>query len=271
LDFSSQIPSSSSTGMSSSVQEQMSSSLALSSSEIQVSSSRELSSSFISSSSIALSSSVDPDVLIDSRDQKAYKTVKIGSQTWMAENLNYGAFDQTPSRVQNPGEKFCSKNAEANCDVAGGMYHWHIAMALPATCLTSNCSNLIQAEHQGVCPTGWHVPSRSDFKALIQNLGGNQAGSKLKLANTPFVGWNTKNNDGNSSGFSAYPNGLMENNGTFIYYGESSHFWTSDQSVQAISNAYRYGLGFETSAFVESDNHEKNDAMSIRCIKNSAQ
>ena len=98
-------------------------------------------------------------------DEKTYKTVVIGDQVWMAENLNYGAYVEgrnSSSQLLSGSQKFCYDNLVSNCEDLGGLYQWHIAMALPATCgdgSTSCVSSLTSPNHQGICPNGWHVPS----------------------------------------------------------------------------------------------------------------
>jgi len=93
---------------------------------------------------------------IDNRDTKPYKFVKIGSQTWMAENLNYEA----------EGSE-CYDKDEANCDTYGRLYDWEMAIALPG-CNDETCASQITEKHQGICPDGWHIPSDAEWGVLVQ-------------------------------------------------------------------------------------------------------
>lgn len=108
--------------------------------------------------------------------EKEYKTVKIGELIWMAENLNYGEFISTEdiepdgySRFQVGSVKFCYDNDESNCDRYGGLYQWHTAMGLELSCGNRSqfCGDQVsEGHHQGICPKGWHIPSREEALAL---------------------------------------------------------------------------------------------------------
>jgi len=120
----------------------------------------------------------------DSRDGISYKMVTIGSQTWMAENLNYDV-----PNVTNDG---CSYN---DCSY-GRMYSWSTIMN------GSPGSSAIPSGVQGICPVGWHVPSDWEWEILQDNVGGNEtAGTKLKSTS----GWNNNGNGTDEYGFSALP------------------------------------------------------------------
>jgi uncharacterized protein (TIGR02145 family) len=101
-----------------------------------------------------------------------YRTVVIGTQTWMAENLNYAV----------EGSK-CYDNDPANCDKYGRLYDWATAMAFPPSCNENSCSSQIQQPHQGICPSGWHIPSKGDLDVLMEAV--DTSGTKLKATS----GW----------------------------------------------------------------------------------
>ena len=99
-----------------------------------------------------------------------YRTVVIGTQTWMAENLNYAV----------EGSK-CYDNDPANCVKYGRLYDWSTAMGFPSSCNEDACSSQIQSKHRGICPSGWHLPSYDDWDILMDYVGGYRtAGTKLK-------------------------------------------------------------------------------------------
>ena len=139
---------------------------------------------------------------------KTYKTVVIGTQTWMAENLQIGAkrsYVNTDNcfynGIYNISASMCYDDKEANCTTYGRLYKWATAMALPDSCYTNTdkCLSQISAKHKGICPSGWHIPSLEEWNVLMKfvnpsctpmnNPGGNSvcsnAGTKLKAVS----GW----------------------------------------------------------------------------------
>jgi uncharacterized protein (TIGR02145 family) len=125
----------------------------------------------------------------DTRDKKKYKTVKIGTQTWMAENLNYN-----PNRASG-----CYDNKPANCTKYGRIYYGSF-------------------EPNEICPNGWHLPSNWEWQTLVDFAGGKEAGKNLKAKS----GWN-KGNGTDKFGFAALPGGeapLDESEGAFSNIGK---------------------------------------------------
>lgn len=112
---------------------------------------------------------------VDKRDGRMYKTVKIGEQVWMAENLKYKV---SPS--------YCFRDIESNCQKYGRMYPWHVAMKLPAKKAydNENVTNYVNSVHQGLCPAGWHVPSAADFDTLYAHAY-DESPSTKKLSTDP--------------------------------------------------------------------------------------
>jgi len=189
--------------------------------------------------------------LTDSRDGKVYRCVEIGSQTWMAENLNYNA----------SGSK-CYDNKPANCDKYGRLYNWATAMALPSSCNTSDCYiSTTRPNHQGTCPSGWHLPSTVEWDVLKNSAGGEStAGTKLKATS----GWNNNGNGTDDFGFTALPGGGGRSDGSFYEAGNYSHWWTAieynDYEVYCrfigYDNAYFFGLY-----------DPKDSLLEVRCVK----
>ena len=159
--------------------------------------------------------------MTDSRDGKIYKTVKIGNQTWMAENLNY----------RTKKGSYCYDNKESNCDKYGRLYTWKAAMK--------------------ACPSGWHLPSKEEFEVLINKVGGkvivNQA---LKSTS----GWDDHiegtGNGTDAYGFSALPGGGRDGY-SFHYEGNHAFFWsntTTDCEYGNSACAYHILLSYTTRA-----------------------
>jgi len=112
---------------------------------------------------------------------QTYKTVVIGEQVWMAENLNRNPYT---------GNSACYDNQPNNCNEYGRLYDWSTAMNLPSSCNSTYCLSQIGSPHQGICPDGWHIPSGDDWVTLIKFAGGSSstaaAGKHLKAKE----GWN---------------------------------------------------------------------------------
>jgi len=150
---------------------------------------------------------VESGTFTDSRDSKVYKWVKLGGETWMAENLNY----DVPSSTIDA----CYENKTENCNKYGRLYDWETAMAS--------------------CPVGWHLPSSAEWDALINFAGNYIAGASLKSK----TGWNigydyTVGTD--DFGFSALPAGGGNSNsadGGFDGVGSYSSWWTSGDNIDS--------------------------------------
>jgi uncharacterized protein (TIGR02145 family) len=177
--------------------------------------------------------------LIDSRDGKQYKIVTIGTQIWMAENLNYNA----------SGSK-CYDGNSANCDKYGRLYNWSVA--------------------KSACPKGWHLPSNDEWDVLYRYADGTKsadslyesktAGKYLKTKN----GWNRNGNGTNVYGFSAMPGGFGNSDSYFNYAGSNGVWW----SVSEYDNYYAHNRHI-----IYADNgahwsyNDKSNLFSVRCMK----
>ncbi len=225
-------------------------------------------------SSIMMNSSSSANVvygeLVDSRDNQVYKTVVIGTQTWMAQNLNYGTYisdGNSGSTYQSGAQKFCYSNIESNCVTDGGLYQWHTVMGFASNCVTTSCASQInKGNHQGICPVGWHVPKDMEWNALEAYLGGSSvAGSKMKLNNTGYTSWNTSiNNNGNFSGFSGLPAGFRFHIGGFAGRGDLAYFWVAAEGNAANSYFRNLYSGYsDLGGYYEYTAH----GYSLRCVK----
>ena len=166
--------------------------------------------------------------LTDERDGQTYKTVTIGKQTWMAENLNY-----------KTKYSFCYNNKAEYCAKYGRLYTWHAAM--------------------DACPAGWGVPSLEEFQALIAAIGGQATAGKV-LKSTE--GWKDGGNGTDDYGFSALPAGYMNEDSTFYNEGEYGQFW----SASGVTWMYQLDLYYDRdSSYLFSLYSESG--LSVRCLK----
>lgn len=206
----------------------------------------------------------------DVRDGKIYNTVLIGSQCWIAKNLNVGTrIDGVVSAANNGNiEKYCVNNLESNCDIYGGLYQWNEMMQY----VTSEGA-------QGICFPGWHLPTDSELKTLegtidsqygvgdpVWDLTGDRgldAGGKMKeIGTTHWVFPNTGAT--NTSGFTALPGGARNTDGTWPGFQIYGRYWTSTESG---TNAYRRILS-ASRADISRDAANKSFGLSVRCVKN---
>ncbi len=192
---------------------------------------------------------------IDPRDDKSYNTVLIGTQCWMAENLNVGTMINSSLNQLDNGtiEKFCYDNDSSNCNTYGGLYQWNEMMQY----VTSNST-------QGICPDGWHLPSNAEWNELVLFLGGmNIAGGKMKEQGATH--WNPPNTGAdNTSGFSGLPGGYRAKNGSFFSSGYTGFFWTSNESnTERARGKFLHYNNTE----ISDDTSKKLNSFSVRCIK----
>lgn len=213
------------------------------------------------------------DTFKDKRDGQVYKTVKIGEQTWMAENLKYlpsvvdpqiGS-ETTPYYYVNEyyGTNVTEAKVTLNYKTYGVLYNWPAAMN-GATSSSTNPSSV-----QGVCPKGWHLPSAAEYTSLINYLGGESvAGGKLKEAGTTH--WNSPNTGStNITGFTALPGGCRSVSsfsgiGTFSSPGSECLFWcATEYNFSEAFSLYLNELDNGVSQFEQG----KYEGHSVRCVK----
>lgn len=182
-------------------------------------------------------------------DGNVYKTVKIGNQWWMAENLKVTK-DPSGKIIEN----FCYNNDESNADILGRLYSWDVAM---------NKSKTPGA--QGIAPNGWHIPTAKDWDTLVSTLGGySVAGGHLKATVGGF--WLAPNTGAtNMSGFTAIAAGEIDR-GKHWQYGESAVFWSSNETDQ--DNAVYVYLDYDKKRITKTSFFKNVMKYSIRCIKN---
>ncbi len=178
-----------------------------------------------------------------------YQTVVIGNQTWLDRNLNYVVEGSV-----------CYNNDSINCDKYGRLYDWSTAMALPDSCNSSTCFEIITT-YQGICPDGWHIPNDAEWTELTNFVGAN-AGTKLKAKN----GWSSYSGvpfGTDDYGFSALPGGIC-NDGYFIAVGGYGYWWSASEDDSYLAD---FRLMYHSLEDVYYYNDYKSLLFSVRCVK----
>ena len=194
------------------------------------------------------------DSFTDSRDGETYRTVKIGNQIWMVDNLRF--------KTEN---SYAPGNDEANIAKYGRLYTWTTTLGIPADFTEQSPAkdlemyhNIRQDNYRGIAPEGWHIPSYKEWEQLLENLPKNSNGDELRSE----CFWGNPGED--SFGFFALPAGYRFDNGTFCRFGKRARFWCKDEYGK--SNAYRLSI---TNNSVDIEGVYRSDAMSVRCVKNA--
>jgi len=207
-----------------------------------------------SSSSLAINHDGYKGTVNDTRNGISYKTVGIGSQIWMAENLNF----KTDS-------SWCYDNLQEKCEKYGRLYKWTDVVKLPPSYIDSIID--IEGIFQGICPTGWHIPSSSEFKAMVDYVINSEKTYDVTDAGSLFssaTGWFRDQNGIDSFGFDARPSGWRDDKGTFVAELHTATFWTtSDQGYYYMTQPNYYFIGHPIG-----NREMKYYARALRCVKN---
>ena len=181
---------------------------------------------------------VDPSTVVkgtmtDERDGQTYKTVTIGTQTWMAENLNYNTLNSS-----------CSYRDTTKCSEYGRGYSWSAA--------------------KNACPSGWRLPTRGEFEILFTAIGGQEtAGALLKSSS----GWYDNGNGSDAYSFAALPSGDVNDNGIIDgNEGYSANFWSSSESQTYSEFAIDISLSYDKD-YAAIDSQTWNMRFSVRCVR----
>ena len=211
--------------------------------------------------------------MTDIRDGQVYKTVTIGTQTWMAENLNYNPGDV--SDMGSDAWSGCYSNKDKNCNLYGRLYTWEVAMDNADCAYGKTCNAPLNPSTpvRGVCPQGWHLPSHYEFEELINFIDptfdynhttdaySSTAGLYLKSQS----GWNSNGNGTDAYGFSALPGGSRRSNGYFDDAGNYAYFWSSGEYFGSSAFLLYLLYGGEGAGL---DWDGEISARSVRCLQN---
>lgn len=210
-------------------------------------------------------------ILVDSRDNKVYRTIEIGGQTWMAQNLDFD---------KDGIYSYCPNNSLDDCKKYGRLYRWAQAMNLDDSYNTQRATGAKGADSilfrptRGICPAGFHIPDSTEMAKLE---------SYVKAYNTIYypdddivsslmskneaVDW--KSTSGKKAtdryGFAGMGAGGL-NTGKYTWYNEHVYFWTATETASN-GNAYNAGL-LNTATVFRYNNCTKLFFLSVRCIKN---
>lgn len=193
----------------------------------------------------------------DSRDGNVYKTIKIGSQVWMAENLRYLPSVSEPGVISAEiplyyvysytGTSLAGAKGSFYYGAYGVLYNWAAAKA--------------------VCPAGWHLPTIEEWNQLADYLGGKSvAGIKLKETGTGH--WQTTSTDvTNETGFTALPGGFRNFDGKFYSAGHRGYWWSATEGSELYS-VWHIHLSYNASGMgMDSFANSKAGGLSVRCVK----
>jgi uncharacterized protein (TIGR02145 family) len=183
-----------------------------------------------------------------------YDPVLIGTQCWFAQNMNIGIRIVNNQAQSNNSmiEKYCYDDDEHNCDIYGGLYLWDETMQYETA-----------EGAQGICPSGWHVPTQSEYTTLWNFLGATNRGGKMKEVGTEHW-WSPNTGASNSSGFTALPGGRTSGLNYFISLHEFAFLLTSSQQsgmpmfMKLMYDSGEFQGGYSSNAI----------GYSVRCLKN---
>ncbi len=194
---------------------------------------------------------------VTDQEGNTYKTVKIGSQEWMAENLR--------TTILNDGTKIWESASMYSWGGSGASYCWYDYDSITNAQTYGALYNWHTVSTDKLCPSGWHVPTDEEWTVLTSFLGGQgKAGNKLKETGT--MHWYSPNEDAtNETGFSALPGGYR-----FIsspsFMGVFGYWWSSTENEADTDDAWLRGINYSDS-YVSRSTYDKGTGASIRCVK----
>lgn len=207
---------------------------------------------------------------VDPRNGRSYYYITITGRdtnlttstiTVMAENLNIGkmVLGENEQNDDSEIERYCYNNDTTKCDEFGGLYQWAEMMQLPSRCNTESCADLIQKNHQGICPEGWRLFTYNDYRIVRFSEGNEEHGVDGLRSGYRFNGYNT-------TGFSLVGTGFRSEEKKFESLNEYAYWFFPTE--KADEKAY-VGLisAYDESGISESDWSVKEEGLSVRCVK----
>ena len=223
--------------------------------------------------------------LVSDFDGNTYKTVSIGTQCWMAENLNIGTKILGTANQANNSiiEKYCYNDADSNCTTYGGLYQWaELVQYLNGATNTSTWFPVPTGNIHGICPNGWHIPTDAEWTTLEiylvtngYNYDGTTVGNKLAKSLADTTLWYTSAVTGavgntdysakrNITGFTGLPGSSRGSGGSYFSLTYQGLWWSATE--------YDPNKGFcrsmsSSQVSVNSGNSYKDTGFSVRCLK----
>ena len=200
-------------------------------------------------------------VMVDTRDYSylIYRTIQIGNQTWMAQNLNYVTYD---GNADDGVSSWCYEDPES-CAKYGRLYTWAAAMDKPeGSCANGHVCGMTGTV-QGICPDGWHLPSKEELHELL-NFASTEVDSTTNLGESVYdvAGTKLQTSGTNEYGFSALLTGYYDDE--YCEVKNMTYFWSSSEKNADEVYMFYVGSDFE-SAVLKSEG--KDFGQSVRCIK----
>lgn len=219
---------------------------------------------------------IKEDFIKDDRDGETYRTVRIGEQWWMAENLRYAA-----------DSSFCYSGEDYFCENYGRLYRWPSAMNLDTVYYHEGAiyDDVVDSLHQGVCPKGWHIPTKMEWETLINFIRAHNGdeGDGTSIRSPQMWGeygeGASKVTHSDRFGFSVLPAGQRvnsaagRNGNAYEDFTGDAYFWTATEvnyfrnDVAKAYYVWIVGEWNENAVKLRNDK-SKGDAFSIRCVKN---
>lgn len=212
-------------------------------------------------------------------DGNTYNTVQIGKQCWMKENLRTTRYANGTSiplgstYSYTDSYRYYPDNNSVNVPSYGYLYNWKAVMG------NSSSSTVNPSGVQGICPTGWHVPSDAEWTQLTDYVSSQSQyvcgvdNTYIAKALASTTGWGGCSNtcsvgnnpsSNNATGFSALPAGGY--GGYYYSFGTLSDFWSATEGYN--NDAYYHYFNAYVAMDVARDSHNKNQGFSVRCVRN---
>ena len=202
---------------------------------------------------------------VTDREGNRYDVLTLGGQCWMKQNLKVTTL--------NDGTAIPVDAGGGTTGNGSGYIGWRDKTMSAMTVYEHDANNIpiygylynqyAVNDPKGLCPSGWRVPTDTEWTTLSTCLGGESvAGEKMKLAGTTY--WMPNYDANNCSDFSGYPGGFRRNDGLFYFKAQNAYFWTSTSA----KNRALAGTTKNLSASNDANSYQQNVGLSVRCIKN---